>query len=177
VPEPKSPKTISSKVSPQVVAAAVSTWMFLVTTAAVTDAQRKADHAAWAATVASLAGVLLEADDRAVRMAAGEAVAVCVELNLTQYTPRRDMEAVRARVSDLAVEAAGKGADKTLFLEQKDLFRQISAYMERGERPWCSDPRRSRSARRRRGRRHRELQDTNRSKEPRKKMNSGLVRP
>ncbi|PUZ74707.1 hypothetical protein GQ55_1G087200 [Panicum hallii var. hallii] len=129
-PNPKSPKKISSKVSPQVVAAAVSTWMFLVTTAAVTDAQRKADRAAWAATVASLAGVLLEADDRAVRMAAGEALAVCVELNLTQ-----DMEAVQARVSDLAVEAAGKGADKTLFLEQKDLFRQISAYMERGERP------------------------------------------
>ena len=50
-------------------------------------------------------------------MAAGEALAVCVELNLTQDTPRKDMEAVRAWVSDLAIEAAGKGADKTLFLE------------------------------------------------------------
>ncbi|KAG2649537.1 hypothetical protein PVAP13_1NG116119 [Panicum virgatum] len=126
-PNPKSPTAISGRVSPQVVAATVSTWTFLVTTAAVTDAQRKADRAAWAATVGALAGVLLEA--------AGEALAVCVELNLTQYTPRKDMEAVRARVSDLAIEAAGKGADKTLFLEQKDLFRQISAYMERGERP------------------------------------------
>ncbi|RLN09935.1 hypothetical protein C2845_PM11G01500 [Panicum miliaceum] len=117
-PNPKSPKAISSKVSPQVVAAAVSTWTFLVTTAAVMDAQRKADRAAWVAT-----------------MAAGEALAVCVELNLTQYTPRKDMEAVQARVLDLGAEAAGKGADKTLFLEQKGLFRQISAYMERGERP------------------------------------------
>ncbi|XP_034584627.1 uncharacterized protein [Setaria viridis] len=133
-PNPKSPKVISSKVRPHVVAAAVSTWTFLVTTAAVTDAQRKADRAAWNAAIASLAGVL-EADDRAVRMAAGEALAVCVELNLTQHTPRKDMDAILARVSDLAAEAGGKGADKTLFVEQKDLFRQILAYMEHGERP------------------------------------------
>ncbi|OEL21748.1 hypothetical protein BAE44_0017231 [Dichanthelium oligosanthes] len=133
-PNPKSPNVISSKVTPQVVAAAVSTWTFLVTTASITDAQRKADRAAWNAAIASLAGVL-QADDRAVRMAAGEALAVCVELNLTQYTPRKDMEAVQARVSDLSIEAADKGTDKTLFLEQKGLFKQISAYMERGERP------------------------------------------
>ncbi|KAJ1278557.1 hypothetical protein BS78_04G088800 [Paspalum vaginatum] len=124
----------AGKVSPQVLAAAVSTWTFLVTTAAITDAQRKADRASWNATVASLAG-LLGADDRAVRMAAGEALAVCVELNLTQYTPRKDMEAVHARVSALAAEAGGKGVDTALLVEQKDLFRQILAYMERGERP------------------------------------------
>ncbi|CAL5023115.1 unnamed protein product [Urochloa decumbens] len=134
VPNPKSPKAISSHVTPHVVAAAVSTWTFLVTTATFTDAQRRADRAAWNAAVASLAGVL-EADDRAVRMAAGEALAVCVELNLTRFTPRKEMEAIMARVSDLAAEAAGKGADKTLFVEQKDLFRQILAYVERGERP------------------------------------------
>jgi hypothetical protein len=133
-PNPKSSNVISSKISPQLVAAAVSTWTFLVTTAAITDAQRKADRAAWNAAVASLAGVL-EADDRAVRMAAGEALAVCVELNLTQHTPRKDMEAILARVSDLAAEAGGKGADKTLFVEQKNLFRQILAYIERGEVP------------------------------------------
>ncbi|CAD6247569.1 unnamed protein product [Miscanthus lutarioriparius] len=106
----------------QLVSAALSTWTFLLTTATITDAQRKADRAAWNATVASLAG-LLQADDRAVRMAAGEALAVCVELNLTQHTPRKDMEAVQARVSDLAAEAGGKGADRALLVEQKELFR------------------------------------------------------
>ncbi|XP_062224621.1 uncharacterized protein LOC133923214 [Phragmites australis] len=127
----RSPK-ISTKTSPLVVAATVSAWTFLVTT--VTDSQRKADRAAWNATIASLAS-LLEADDRAVRMATGEALAVCVELNLTQHLPRKDMEALQARVSDLAAEAGGKGAVKTLLPEQKDLFRQIAAFMERGERP------------------------------------------
>ncbi|CAN6237572.1 unnamed protein product [Urochloa humidicola] len=131
VPNPKSPKVVSTHVA----AAAVSTWTFLLTTATITDAQRRADRAAWNAAVASLAAVLEAADDRAVRMAAGEAVAVCVELNLTQHVPRKDMEAAMARVSDLAAEAAGKGADKTLFVEQKDLFQQIAAYLERGERP------------------------------------------
>ncbi|CAN6243600.1 unnamed protein product [Urochloa humidicola] len=134
VPNPKSTKVISSHVTPHVIAAAISTWTFLVTTATITDAQRRADRATWNAMIVSLAGVL-EADDRAVRMTAGEALAVCVELNLAQHVPRKDMEAIMARVSDLAAEAGGKGADKTLFVEQKDLFRQIKAYMERGERP------------------------------------------
>ncbi|KAL6628915.1 hypothetical protein ACP70R_028680 [Stipagrostis hirtigluma subsp. patula] len=120
--------------SPVVVAAAVSAWTFLLTTVNVTDARRKAERDAWNAAVASLAG-LLEAGDRAVRMAAGTALALCVELNLTQYTPRKDMEAVAARVADLAIEAGGKGVDKTLFLEQKGLFKQIAAFLNHGERP------------------------------------------
>ncbi|KAF8691532.1 hypothetical protein HU200_040679 [Digitaria exilis] len=134
-PNPKSATVASTKVTPQVLAAAASTWTFLVTTASLTDAaQRKSERAAWTATVASLASLLDAADDRAVRMAAGEAMAVCVELNLTQHASRKDMEAVIARVSDLAAEAGGKGADKTLFVEQKVMFRQILAFMERGER-------------------------------------------
>ncbi|KAL6888232.1 hypothetical protein ACP4OV_009258 [Aristida adscensionis] len=120
--------------SPVVVAAAVSAWTFLITTLTITDARRKADRDAWNATVASLAG-FLDADDRAVRMAAGEALAVCVELNHTQYTPRRDMAAVAARVSDLAIEAGGKFVDKKLFLEQKHLFRKIAAFLDHGEQP------------------------------------------
>ncbi|XP_062224868.1 uncharacterized protein LOC133923605 [Phragmites australis] len=85
-----SPKTKST----QLVAAAVSACTFLITTVTVTDAQRKADRAAWNATIASLAG-LLEANDRTIRMTVGEALAVCVELNLTQHTSRKDMEALR----------------------------------------------------------------------------------
>ncbi|KAK3152511.1 hypothetical protein QOZ80_2BG0159980 [Eleusine coracana subsp. coracana] len=119
-----------------VVAAAVSAWTFLLTTVSLTDAQRKAaDRNAWAATIASLAG-LLDADDRAVRIAAGEALAVCAELNLTQHTTRKDMEALQTKVRDLAAEAGGKGvAEKKLLPEQRDLFKQVAAFLDRGERP------------------------------------------
>lgn len=113
----------------------MSTWAFLLTTiVSVTDALRKADGAAWNATVASLAG-LLENNDRAVRMAAGEALAVCSELNLTQHTPRKDMDAMQARVSELADEAGGKGANNTLLPEQKHLFRQVATFLASDEWP------------------------------------------
>ncbi|TVU33099.1 hypothetical protein EJB05_24884, partial [Eragrostis curvula] len=108
-------KTSSAKKTnaPVVVAAAVSTWTFLITTAATTDAQRKSDRANWTTTISSLAR-LLDHDDRAVRMAAGEALAVTA----------------------LAAEAGGKGVDKKLLPEQKDLFRQIAAFLDdHGERP------------------------------------------
>ncbi|KAK3156364.1 hypothetical protein QOZ80_2AG0106340 [Eleusine coracana subsp. coracana] len=121
-------KKTSSRSQSQVVAAAVSAWTFLITTTT-TDVPRKA-----AATVVTLAD-LLDHDDRAVRMAAGEALAVCVELNLTQHNPRKDMEALQAKVSELAGEAAGKGANNTLLPEQKYLFRQVAAFLDHDERP------------------------------------------
>ncbi|KAF8671747.1 hypothetical protein HU200_049868 [Digitaria exilis] len=86
--------------------------------------------AVWNATVASLAA-LLDHDDRGVRMAAGEALAVCVELNLTQHAPRKDMDALGAKVSELK---------NTVVLEQRDLFGQIAAFLDHGERPERSLP-------------------------------------
>jgi hypothetical protein len=98
----------TTKASPQVLAAAVSTWAFFITTiVSVTDAHRKADSAVWNAAVASLAG-LLDSEDRAVRMAAGEALAVCVELNLTS---RKGADALAAKVPELASEAPGRGSN------------------------------------------------------------------
>ncbi|GJN19355.1 hypothetical protein PR202_gb06622 [Eleusine coracana subsp. coracana] len=129
-----------TKPSPQVLVAAVSTWTFLLTTiVSVTDAHRKGDSAAWNATVASLAG-LLDHDDRAVRMAAGEALAVCVELNLTQHAPRKDMDALAAKVSELASEPPGRGLNNAALPQQKDLFREIAAFLDHGERPEKSLP-------------------------------------
>ncbi|TVU33092.1 hypothetical protein EJB05_24877, partial [Eragrostis curvula] len=136
----KSSGSGTTKPSPQVLVAAVSTWTFFLTTiVAVTDALRKADSAVWNATVASLAR-LLDNDDRAVRMAAGEALAVCVELNLTQHAPRKDMDALAAKVSGLATEPAGKGVNNAMLPQQKELFRQIAAFLDRGERPMESMP-------------------------------------
>ena len=57
-------------------------------------------------------------------MAAGEELAVCVELNLTQHTPCKDTEALQVRVSDLATEAGGKGSGKMMF--QKGMFNSTS---------------------------------------------------
>jgi hypothetical protein len=72
-----------------VLAAALSAWTFLLT---ITPANLKTDRAACNATFASLAE-LLEHDHRAVRMAAGKALAVCAEHNLTQSLRQKDMAA------------------------------------------------------------------------------------
>ncbi|TVU33090.1 hypothetical protein EJB05_24875, partial [Eragrostis curvula] len=136
-PFSRSSKTLgrATKRSPQVLVAAVSTWTFFLTTIVIlTEAPRKTDSAVWSATVASLAG-LLENDDRAVRMAAGEVLAVCVELNLTQHTPRKDMDALAAKVSELASESVGKGVNNTMLPQQKNLFQQIAAFLDHDERP------------------------------------------
>ncbi|TVU33096.1 hypothetical protein EJB05_24881, partial [Eragrostis curvula] len=128
--KPASRKTTTA----QILVAAVSAWTFLVTTVPITPSQVKTDRAAWTTTIASLAG-LLEHDDRTVRMAAGEALAVCVELNLTQYVAKQDMESIVATVRDLAAEAGGRGASKTMLPEQRYLFRLIVAFLDHDERP------------------------------------------
>ncbi|CAN6270529.1 unnamed protein product [Urochloa humidicola] len=116
--------------SPVVLAAAVSAWTFLLTTVM----QRKAGRTGWSAAIASLME-MLDANDRTVRMAAGEALAVCVELNLTKDN---DMGALAAKVSDLAAEPAGKRADNSLLREQKELFGQIAGFLDRNEPPVAS---------------------------------------
>ncbi|CAL5061618.1 unnamed protein product [Urochloa decumbens] len=123
--------------SPVVLAAAVSAWTFLLTTVipATNTRQRKADRAGWSAAVASLAK-LLDADDRRVRMAAGEALAVCVELNL--LTEGKDMDALAAKASDLAADSASKGANNAFLREQKELFGRIAAFLDHDEPPATS---------------------------------------
>ncbi|CAL5034722.1 unnamed protein product [Urochloa decumbens] len=126
----------SETTSPVVLAAAVSAWTFLLTTVTSTvGTQRKPDHAGWNSTTASLAE-LLDADDRRVRMASGQALAVCAELN---FLTGKDMDALAGKVSDLAAESAGgKGADNSLLREQKELFGQIAAFLDHGESPVAS---------------------------------------
>ncbi|CAO2034663.1 unnamed protein product [Urochloa humidicola] len=118
------------KTSPMLVAAAMSAWTFLLTTVVSATTRRTG----WSVAIASLME-LLDADDRRVRMAAGEALAVCVELNLTQG---KEMDNLSAKVSDLAVESAGKRADNSLLGKQKELFSQIAAFLDHGEAPTVS---------------------------------------
>ncbi|CAN6227762.1 unnamed protein product [Urochloa humidicola] len=88
-------------------------------------------------TIASLVE-FLDADDRRVRMAAGEALAVCVELGLMQHANGKDMGVLAAKVSDLAAEPAGKYAENSLLREQKELFSRIAAFLDHDEPPAAS---------------------------------------
>ncbi|KAK1646933.1 hypothetical protein QYE76_064738 [Lolium multiflorum] len=117
------------KASAQELATAVSAWTFVLTRVTATTAGgRKVNPMEFLAT-------LLYAEDRAVRIAAGEALAVCVELKLLPAKKGDLFRDMVARMSDLAIEAAGTGVDKKGFLEQKHLFKQLSAFMVHGERP------------------------------------------
>ncbi|XP_051229483.1 uncharacterized protein [Lolium perenne] len=117
------------KASAQELATAVSAWTFVLTRVTATAAGgRKVNPMEFLAT-------LLYAEDRAVRIAAGEALAVCVELKLLPAKKGHLFSDMVARMSDLAIEAAGTGVDKKGFLEQKHLFKQLWAFMVHDERP------------------------------------------
>ncbi|KAM0907832.1 hypothetical protein ACQ4PT_015864 [Festuca glaucescens] len=76
---------------------------------------------------------LLGADDRAVRMAAGEALALCFELNLLDVSACEDDD------DDTGVaEAGAKVADKknlSDLSDQRDLFQRILDFVKYGECP------------------------------------------
>jgi Interferon-related developmental regulator (IFRD) len=91
---------------------------------------------------------LLESDDRAVRMAAGESIALFFELKLldvqlaeeshVERDPKyqlfiymQGMKAkVTAQIDTLSSEAGGKGADKKNLNDQRELFQKIWDYVK-----------------------------------------------
>ncbi|KAM0907672.1 hypothetical protein ACQ4PT_015979 [Festuca glaucescens] len=128
-------QVIDQTAFPQVLAAALSVWTLLLPNAANLRAMAPfkviAKH--------------LGADDRAVRMAAGEALAVCVELNhlphqpdppptywYRRYTPPepkpQDRPLLESRVAELA--AGADVAHKKEHAEEAILFRQIKDLLE-----------------------------------------------
>ncbi|CAN6176031.1 unnamed protein product [Urochloa humidicola] len=151
---PKSGSNVGTvrKPKPPVLAAAISAWTFLLTTIG----SWRINTDSWKEPIAFLS-TLLEAEDRAVRMAAGEALALCFELNLLDVSscedgdantggtagPKNklflDMQALKAKISGLAsnlsAEAGGKGADKKNLTDQKDLFQRILDFVKYGECP------------------------------------------
>lgn len=151
---PKSGSNVGTvrKPKPPVLAAAVSAWTFLLTTIG----SWRINTDSWKEPIAFLS-TLLEADDRAVRMAAGEALALCFELNLLDVSSCEDgdvntggtggsknklfldMQALKAKISGLAsnlsAEAGGKGADKKNLTDQRDLFQRILDFVKYGECP------------------------------------------
>jgi hypothetical protein len=95
-----------------VLAEVASAWTFLVK---ITPVQLKMDRAAWNATVASLSTTTTVPSG----WLPGKALAVCVELNLTQYFQLKDMTALAFKVDGLA---GGKGVSKTVLPEQIKFF-------------------------------------------------------
>ncbi|KAL5207712.1 hypothetical protein ABZP36_032147 [Zizania latifolia] len=127
--------------SPRVLAAAVTAWTFVLTTLS----GWKLTPGRWKQTTEFLSS-LLNGDNRAVRMAAGEALAVCIELKILVPSDKSTFfPDMQARASQLATEAAGGGVDRTNFHEQKILFRMITAFLIHGEQPkqsvWTSTAR------------------------------------
>ncbi|KAM0931350.1 hypothetical protein ACQ4PT_000393 [Festuca glaucescens] len=121
---------------PQVLAAAMSAWTVVLPAAR--DTVRM--------TPFVLIAKLLKADDAPVRMSAGEALAVCIELNILprQPLPPRwgydkraesrpgDMPLLQSRVSELAFPEE-KHAHKNEHAEEITLFRQIDDLLKRNK--------------------------------------------
>ncbi|XP_020104663.1 interferon-related developmental regulator 2 [Ananas comosus] len=153
-PKPAS-KVGAPKRPPAVLAAALSAWSFLVTTISAW----RINPDTWKEPVWFLS-TLLDAEDRAVRMAAGEAIAVCFEIGILNVysndesdtdnldigdSKRRDflyMQSMKAKIADrannLSMEAGGKGTDKKNLNDQRDLFQKIWDFIKSGESPEAS---------------------------------------
>jgi hypothetical protein len=80
---------------------------------------------------------LLESDNPSVVMAAGEALAVCAEFNLTKLASLEDMDAIETKVLDLATDAS----DDMTPSEQRqvDFFQKIADILCQGECPRTED--------------------------------------
>ncbi|KAH0466998.1 hypothetical protein IEQ34_004236 [Dendrobium chrysotoxum] len=154
------PKSLSkagtiTKPSSAVLVGALSAWSFLLTT--ITG--WRIDLDIWIEVITFLCN-LLENGDRAVRIAAGEAIAVIFEivvagklsnitsdLESTEDIPSKPKwliyllslkEKIILLVSGLSMEAGGKGIDKKCLNTQRDTFQKIYDYLKEGEQPVTS---------------------------------------
>ncbi|XP_074380002.1 uncharacterized protein LOC141721141 isoform X2 [Apium graveolens] len=150
------PNVVQKKPSPAIIISAVSAWSFLLTT---TDGWTL-NSKAWQESISYLSS-LLDKDDRLIRIAAGEALALIFEIgNLEKFyvatTGSNDssnhnginarelthIQGLRARilnqVRSLSVEAGGKGSAKKDLNSQRSTFRNILDYLEDGYSPETS---------------------------------------
>ncbi|XP_057780061.1 uncharacterized protein LOC130998662 [Salvia miltiorrhiza] len=141
------------KPSPAVIAMMVSSWSFLLTTMNGWALNPKS----WQESI-SYFSTLLEKDDRALRMAAGEALALIFEMgNLDKFCgetkdssdPTVDegkdsrklmylhglRTKVLGQVRGLSAEAGGKGSAKKDLNSQRNTFRDILDFLENGSTP------------------------------------------
>lgn len=150
------PNVVATKPSPGIITAVVSAWSFLLTTM---DGWTL-DPKSWQESVAYFS-TLLEKDDRSVRIAAGEALALIYEMgNLEKFcgsskvtsngsvsdgVSSRDVNHIHGlrakilnQVRDLSAEAGGKGSAKKDLNTQRNTFRDILEFLEDGYAPETS---------------------------------------
>ncbi|KAH0868326.1 hypothetical protein HID58_075348 [Brassica napus] len=149
---------VATKPSPAVITTLVSSWAFLLTTVDRWTLGPKL----WQEIVTYLSS-LLEKDDRSVRIAAGEALALIFELRtLEKFAAEAkgstangsvkegsvsqealmNMHGVKSKVTnqvrDLAAEAGGKGSAKKDLNTQRSLFKDLVEFLENGVAPETS---------------------------------------
>nr|XP_043607263.1 interferon-related developmental regulator 1 [Erigeron canadensis] len=150
------PNVVATKPSPPVITAMVSAWSFLLTTMDVWTLDPKS----WQGSI-SYFSTLLDKDDRSVRIAAGEALALIFEIgNLEKFSTVSKgssessaedkniarnvthIQGLRAKilnqVRDLSAEAGGKGSAKKDLNNQRNTFRDILEFLEDGYSPETS---------------------------------------
>ncbi|KAL9257712.1 Interferon-related developmental regulator 1-like protein [Drosera capensis] len=147
-----STNVVATKPSAAVIAAMVSAWSFLLTTVDGASFSLKE----WHEFITYLSS-LLDKDDRSVRIAVGEALAVVFETGQFEKAfgesngsgdgtnPREGylhLQGLRAKVLDqmreLAAEAGGKGSAKKDLNSQRNLFRDVLDFLEDGYPPESS---------------------------------------
>lgn len=139
------PNVSSAKPSAPVITAVVSAWSLLITT-----------MDGWALNSKSLQesiahfSTLLDKDDRSVRIAAGEALALIFEVGMLEKSvdeankPRElaHLHGLRSKVlnqvQSLSVEAGGKGSAKKDLKSQRNTFRDVQEFLENGSCPETS---------------------------------------
>ncbi|KAG7598472.1 Armadillo-type fold [Arabidopsis suecica] len=148
---------VATKPSPAVISAVVSSWAFLLTTVNRWTLGPKI----FQETVTYLS-TLLEKDDRSVRIAAGEALAVIYELGTLEKFAAEvkgsangsvkegsvsqealmHMHGLKAKVTkqvrELSAEAGGKGSAKKDLNTQRNLFKDLVEFLEDGYAPETS---------------------------------------
>ncbi|XP_022768664.1 interferon-related developmental regulator 1-like isoform X3 [Durio zibethinus] len=148
---------ITVKHSAAVIAAVVSAWSFLLTTM---DG-RKLSPKLWLESITYLSN-MLDKDDRSVRIAAGEAVALIFEMgSLEKFVAEAKgsndgsvlegnkskegfshiqglKEKILNQVRDLSVEAGGKGSAKKDLNNQRNSFKDVLEFLENGYCPETS---------------------------------------
>ncbi|XP_022772916.1 interferon-related developmental regulator 1-like isoform X2 [Durio zibethinus] len=148
---------ITVKPSAAVITAVVSAWSFLLTTM---DG-RGLSPKIWQGSITYLSS-LLDKDDRSVRIAAGEALAVIFEVGSLEkfaaefkgssdgsvsegnkskegYSHIQGLKGkILNQVRDLSMEAGGKGSAKKVLNDQRNLFKDVLEFLEDGYCPETS---------------------------------------
>ncbi|KAI5655197.1 hypothetical protein M9H77_32384 [Catharanthus roseus] len=144
------PNVAAARPSPAMIATVVSAWSFLLTSMD----QWTLDPKTWQGSI-SYFSTLLDKDDRSVRIAAGEALALIFEIgSLEKFCgdgssgegeKSRELVHIQGlrskvlnQVRNLAAEAGGKGSAKKDLNNQKNTFRDILEFMEDGYSPETS---------------------------------------